>query len=103
MKALLLATLVAAAATGAEVDTCYPAIHVHESDPKGDHMSLSTAINVGNCFESKSDSVVVELVVYRAGRTVFLHGRSPVSGRTPAMSPEMDNLTFVACGIPIEP
>jgi len=42
--------------------------------------------------------VIVELVAYGPGLTMFVDGKSPVSERIETMALAMDNLTFSGCG-----
>lgn len=74
------------------------AFHVDQSDPKIQNMTLNNVLNVTKYYESQGDSVVIEVVAYGPGLTMFLEGKSPVADRIATMSLEMETLTFAACG-----
>ena len=74
------------------------AVHVDENDPKVMNMALNNVQNLTNYYKSQGDTVVVEVVAYGPGLNMFIAGKSPVEQRISAMSLEMDNLTFAACG-----
>lgn len=100
MKRILAATalcLVAGSAL-AEGLTHYVAIHVDENDPQVMNMALNNAANVASHYASVGDEVVIELVAYGPGLTMLIPGRSPVEERINAMTLEMENLSFSACG-----
>jgi intracellular sulfur oxidation DsrE/DsrF family protein len=82
----------------AEGETHYVAFHVDENDPQVMNMALNNVKNVTNYYESQGDTVVVELVAYGPGLNMFVVDRSPVADRIAAMSLEMENLSFAACG-----
>lgn len=94
---VFLATLLATSAF-AEGMMHHVAIHVDENDPQVMNMALNNVANVTKYYESKGDTVVVELVAYGPGLNMFVEGKSPVSDRISAMSLEMENLSFAACG-----
>ncbi|KNG92820.1 DsrE family protein [Pseudaestuariivita atlantica] len=102
MKSVLTAAVVAAslAAGGAfaEGKTHYVAIHVDENDPQVMNMALNNVVNVSKYYESVGDEVVIEVVAYGPGLNMFIPGKSPVEHRISAMSLELDNLSFAACG-----
>jgi len=74
------------------------AIHVDQSDPKVQNMALNNAVNITKFYESQGDTVVIEMVAYGPGLTMFIPGKSPVETRVATMSLEMENLSFAACG-----
>lgn len=74
------------------------AIHVDEADAKVMNMALNNVQNVTKYYESKGDTVTVELVAYGPGLTMFVAGKSPVADRISTMALENENLTFAACG-----
>ena len=74
------------------------ALHVNENDPKVMNMALNNVANVTKYYESKGDEVTVELVAFGPGLNMFVAGKSPVADRISAMSLEMENLSFAACG-----
>jgi len=99
-KLLLAALLVLAPALGAMAQgkTHFVAIHVDQNDPQVMNMALNNAKNVDSYFKSIGDTVTIELVAYGPGLNMFVEGKSPVHDRISAMSLEMDNLSFAACG-----
>lgn len=99
MKHLITAAALFAATTAfAEGKMHYVAIHVDENDPAVMNMALNNAQNVSNYYASQGDEVMIELVAYGPGLNMFIPGKSPVETRISAMSLEMDNLSFSACG-----
>lgn len=74
------------------------AIHVDQSDPQVMNMALNNAANVDAYYRSIGDEVVIELVAYGPGLNMFIPGKSPVADRISAMSLELPNLSFAACG-----
>lgn len=101
MKNLLIGAVTATVlATGAwaEGKTHYVAIHVDENDSAVMNMALNNAANVNSYYESQGDNVVIEMVAYGPGLTMLIPGKSPVEDRISAMSLEMENLSFAACG-----
>jgi intracellular sulfur oxidation DsrE/DsrF family protein len=101
MKRLILAALlilVPAMGAMAQGKTHYVAIHVDQNDPQVMNMALNNAKNVDSYYKSVGDDVVIELVAYGPGLNMFVQDKSPVSDRISAMSLEMDNLSFAACG-----
>ncbi len=98
----LIASLCVAIAMGtsafAEGVKHYVAIHVDQNDPKVMNMALNNAVNVTNYYESKGDTVEIELVAYGPGLNMFVQGKSPVADRISVLSLQLDNLSFSACG-----
>lgn len=82
----------------AEAVRHFLAIHVDQNDPKVMNMALNNAANVTKYYESKGESVEIELVAYGPGLNMFVAGKSPVKDRISTMSLEFDNLKFSACG-----
>jgi intracellular sulfur oxidation DsrE/DsrF family protein len=99
-KMLATAALAAALplAALAEGKTHYVAIHVDENDPAVMNMALNNAQNVNAYYASQGDEVVIEMVTYGPGLNMLVAGKSPVEQRVAAMSLEMDNISFAACG-----
>ena len=100
MKRLVLAvffTLASAIGVMAEGVTHYVAIHVDQNDPKVMNMALNNAQNITKYYESKGDTVVIEMVTYGPGLNMLIEGKSPVADRISAMSLELENLSFAAC------
>ena len=100
MKNFAAAACAAMLATGvwAEGMTHHVAIHVDENDPKVMNMALNNVQNVVKYYEGQGDTVVVELVAYGPGLNMYVPGKSPVADRISAMSLEIENLSFAACG-----
>lgn len=100
MKKLLLAALLvlAPALAWAQGKTHYVAIHVDQNDPQVMNMALNNAKNVDAYYTAQGDEVVIELVAYGPGLNMFVEGKSPVQDRIAAMSLELDNISFAACG-----
>ncbi|MDQ7070011.1 MAG: DsrE family protein [Rhodobacterales bacterium] len=94
----LIAMVMAATSALAEGVTHYVAIHVSQNDPKVMNMALNNAANVTKYYESKGDTVEIELVAYGPGLTMFVPGKSPVADRISTMSLQFENLSFSACG-----
>ncbi len=104
MKQLTLAALLAlGTATGAttaafaEGKAHYVAIHVDQNDPHVMNMALNNAKNVDAYYDAQGDTVTIELVAYGPGLQMYTD-KSPVRDRISAMSLEMDNMSFAACG-----
>lgn len=101
MKHLITAaalSLALASGALAEGQTHHIAIHVNENDPQVMNIALNNAQNVANYYASKGDEVVIEMVAYGPGLNMFIPGKSPVEDRISAMSLEIENLSFSACG-----
>jgi uncharacterized protein len=94
LMALLFATQIALA----EGKVHHIAFHVDQSDPKVQNMALNNVANVTKYYESQGDTVVIEVVAYGPGLTMFIPEKSPVKDRIATMSLEMEGLTFSACG-----
>jgi intracellular sulfur oxidation DsrE/DsrF family protein len=99
-KIIALAAAAAFFATSAFAEglTHKVAFHVDENDPAIMNMTLNNVQNVSNYYASQGDTVIVEVVAYGPGLNMYVKGKSPVQDRISAMSLEMDNLTFAACG-----
>ncbi|RMH46039.1 MAG: hypothetical protein D6688_05415 [Alphaproteobacteria bacterium] len=102
-KATGLATVAAALALSAGAALAagkvhHVAIHVDQNDPKVMNLALNNVANVKKYYESQGDEVVIEVVAYGPGLTMFIPGKSPVEDRISAMSLALDNLSFSACG-----
>lgn len=100
MKLAATTLLALGLATGAlaEGKTHHIAFHVDENDPQVMNMALNNVANVSKYYESVGDTVVIEVVAYGPGLTMFVEGKSPVQDRISVMSLEHDNLSFAACG-----
>ncbi len=95
MLALLLCT---GLATAAETAQHRVAIHVNENDAQRMNMALNNAQNINSYYESKGETVEIEIVTYGPGLHMLRADTSPVKDRVEQMSLAMDNLTFAACG-----
>lgn len=74
------------------------AIHIDENDEKRMNMALNNAQNIAKYYESRGDKVQIEIVAYGPGLIMLREDKSPVKERIAAMSLEMGNLSFAACG-----
>ena len=74
------------------------AIHVDENDAKRMNMPLNNVQNVNKYYEAKGEKVQIEIVAYGPGLNMLREDKSPVKERIAAMSLEMSNLSFAACG-----
>lgn len=95
---MVFAGVMAAGAAFAEGQTHYVAIHVDENDPQVMNMALNNAKNVDAYYKSVGDDVVIELVAYGPGLNMLVADKSPVSERIAALSLELGNISFAACG-----
>ncbi len=93
-----MATIMAGQAALAQGKTHYVVFHVDSSDPKTQNLALNNAANITKYYESKGDTVVIEMVAYGPGLTMFIPGKSPVEDRIKTMSLQFENLSFSACG-----
>jgi len=74
------------------------AIHVNENEAATMNMALNNIANLKKYYESKGESVAIELVAYGPGLHMLRSDTSPVKDRIEVMSLEIENLTFSACG-----
>ena len=74
------------------------AIHVDSGDPKVQNLALNNLVNVEKYYRSKGEKVEIELVAYGAGLHMLRSDTSKVKSRVEAISLELDNVTFAACG-----
>ncbi len=74
------------------------AVHVDENDPARINMALNNVQNVKSYYASKGEAVEIEVVAYGPGLHMLRSDTSPVKDRISAMSLEIDELTFSACG-----
>ncbi len=82
----------------AEGQTHHVAIHVDQNDPAVMNMALNNAQNVASYYAEQGDEVVIEMVAYGPGLNMLVKDASPVADRISAMSLEMENISFAACG-----
>ena len=73
-------------------------IHVDENDPARMNLALNNVANIKKYYDSKNESIEIELVAYGPGLHMFREDTSPVKDRLSVMALEIDNLTFSACG-----
>ncbi len=73
------------------------AVHVDQNDPAVMNMALNNVQNVKKYYESKGEDVIIEVVAYGPGLKMYT-ADSPVASRISAMSLDIDNLAFSACG-----
>ena len=74
------------------------AFHVDQNDPKLMNMTLNNVQNVRKYYDSKGEKVVIEVVAYGPGLNMYREDKSPVKERIAAMSLEISDLKFSACG-----
>ena len=87
----------AAFASLAEVKNHNIAFHVDQNDPQVMNMTLNNVQNVRKFYESKGDTVTIEVVAYGPGLKMFT-ADSPVKDRISVMAMESDDVQFSACG-----
>lgn len=85
-------------ASAAWAEKIHVAFHVDENDPAVMNMTLNNAQNLTNYYKQKGDEAVIEIVAYGPGLNMFVAGKSPVADRISAMSLEIDDISFSACG-----
>ncbi|MFD1340797.1 DsrE family protein [Litorisediminicola beolgyonensis] len=95
---IVAALALSATAAFAEGKTHHVAIHVDQNDPQVMNMALNNAQNVASYYAEQGDEVVIEMVAYGPGLTMFVADKSPVADRIAAMSLELDNISFQGCG-----
>ena len=74
------------------------AIHLDDNDPQRMNMALNNVENLSGYYDSVGEKVEIELVAYGPGLHIFRADTSLVKDRIAAMSLEIDDLTFSACG-----
>jgi intracellular sulfur oxidation DsrE/DsrF family protein len=62
------------------------------------NMTLNNVKNVRKYYDSKGEKVTIEVVAYGPGLMMLVEGKSPVKERIAAMSLEISDLKFSACG-----
>lgn len=72
------------------------AFHVDENDPQVMNLTLNNVANVRKFYESKGDTVTIEVVTYGPGLKM-LTADSPVKDRITVMALESDKIQFSAC------
>jgi len=74
------------------------AFHVDQNDPKVMNMTLNNVKNVKKYYDTKGEKVVIEVVAYGPGLMMYSAAKSPVKQRIAALSLEISDLKFSACG-----
>ena len=74
------------------------AFHVDSSDPAVQQLVLNNVENVSDHYKQKGEKVQIEVVAYGPGLHMLRADTSKVKQRIAAMSLEIDNLAFDACG-----
>ena len=74
------------------------AFHVDQNDPQVMNMTLNNVKNVRKYYDSKGEKVTIEVVAYGPGLMMLVEDKSPVKERIAAMSLEISDLKFSACG-----
>lgn len=72
--------------------------HVDSSNPKIQNMTLNNVQNVNKYYRSKGEKVQIEVVTYGPGLHMLRTDTSKVKARIQAISLELDNVAFAACG-----
>lgn len=73
-------------------------IHVDDNDKARMSMALNNAQNLDKYYKAKGEKVDIEIVAYGPGLHMYREDTSPVKSRIAAMSLQMDNIQFSACG-----
>ena len=74
------------------------AIHVDDNDAKVMNLALNNAKNVVDYYQSKGESVAIEIVTYGPGLHMLRADTSPVKHRIAEMSLAIPQIAFSACG-----
>lgn len=100
VSAFMLALILGNVATPALADAVKHrvAIHVNENDKARMNMALNNAFNIDKYYKAAGESVQIEIVAYGPGLHMLREDTSPVKDRISAMSLELDNISFAACG-----
>jgi intracellular sulfur oxidation DsrE/DsrF family protein len=99
LGAMLLAVFMLQAPLHAQTPKTHKvAIHVDDKDPARMNMALNNIANLRKYYDSKGETVEIELVAYGPGLHMLRADTSPVADRIATMSLEIENLTFSACG-----
>ena len=104
LKLTLLVIIVFSFFLGLQTVTVYAAgynhkvaIHLDENDKARMNLVLNNVKNVNKYYQSKGDTVDIEVVIYGPGLHMLRADTSPVKARIAAMSLELESLTFAAC------
>ncbi len=74
------------------------ALQISDNSPQKMNTVLNVATNVTKHYESLGETVDIRIVAFNAGLHMLREDTSPVSERVAAMSLELPNLSFAACG-----
>ena len=74
------------------------AFNVDQNDPAVMNLALNNVANVRKHYQSKGETVQIEVITYGPGLAMLIDGASPVKDRISAMSLEDPTLQFSACG-----
>ena len=96
--AAMLAMLIATTASFANGEGHHIAFHVDQNDPQVMNMTLNNVQNVRKYYDSIGEKVTIEVVAYGPGLNMLVEAKSPVKQRIAAMSLEISDLQFSACG-----
>jgi intracellular sulfur oxidation DsrE/DsrF family protein len=94
----ILAMFIAGTVSIAGEKVHHVAFHVDQNDPQVMNMTLNNVKNVRKYYDSKGEKVTIEVVAYGPGLIMLVEGKSPVRERIAAMSLEISDLKFSACG-----
>jgi intracellular sulfur oxidation DsrE/DsrF family protein len=73
-------------------------IHVDDNDKGKMNLSLNNAANVTKYYQSKGQSVKIEIVTYGPGLMMLRPDKSPVKDRIKNFAASFENVSFAACG-----
>ena len=73
-------------------------IHVDDNDKLRMNIALNNAANVTKYYQSKGETVRIEIVAYGPGLMMLRPDKSPVKGRMKDFAASFDNISFAACG-----
>lgn len=72
-------------------------IHIDDNDKGKMNLTLNNAANVTKYYQSKGQSVKIEIVAYGPGLMMLRPDKSPVKERIKNFAGSFDNITFAAC------
>jgi uncharacterized protein len=73
-------------------------IQVSQNDPAVMNLALNNAENLVRFYKDKGEKLEIEFVAYGAGLNMVRSDTSPVKERLTAITGNMKNVTFSACG-----
>jgi uncharacterized protein len=74
------------------------ALHVDQNEPAVMNLALNNVQNIVQYYKEKGEKVDIQLVTYGPGLHMLRDDTSPVKQRIAAMSLEVPEVAFVACG-----